>query len=74
MDVPKSLALAMAHERVNDLAALAAMSGVHKSTLSKIKNGHLNPSVEIVEKIANSMGYRLSEFCALSEIVDWIDK
>lgn len=67
MDVPQSLALAMAHKKVKDLVVLSAMSGVHVSTLSKIKNGNLNPSVAIVEKIANSMGYLVSEFSALSE-------
>lgn len=74
MNVSKSLALAMAHKEVNNLASLSTISGVHRSTLSKIKNGSLNPSVEIVEKIANSMGYRVSEFCALSEKIEWMDR
>lgn len=74
MNVPKSLALAMAHRGVNDLAALSTISGVHQSTLSKIKNGKLNPSIEILEKIAHSMSYRVSEFCALSEKIEWIDR
>lgn len=37
------------------LVELAKMSGVGKSTISDIENGKINPSVNTIEKLTNSM-------------------
>ena len=43
------------------LEAVAAVTGVSKSTLNNIKNGKTSPTLANLEKIAKGLGCRISE-------------
>ena len=43
------------------LEAVAAVTGVSKSTLNNIENGKTSPTLANMEKIAKGLGYRISE-------------
>ena len=48
---------AMTQQGVNSMQ-LSKQSGVHYVTISRILNGHLNPSVDICERLAKGVGLR----------------
>jgi len=43
------------------LSELEAVSGIPKSTISKIENGHRNPRIETLYNIAKGLGVELKE-------------
>lgn len=43
------------------LEAVAAVTGVNKSTLNNIENGKTSPTLANLEKIAKGLGCRISE-------------
>ena len=43
------------------LEAVAAVTGVSKSTLNKIENGKTSPTLANLEKIAKGLGCRISD-------------
>ena len=43
------------------LAAVAAVTGVSKSTLNNIENGKTSPTLANLEKIAKGLGCRISD-------------
>lgn len=46
-------------------------SGIDIKYLSNIENGRRNPSIEIIEKIANTLGIKVSDlFRAIEEMED----
>ena len=43
------------------LEAVAAVTGVSKSTLNNIENGKTSPTLANLEKIAKGLGWRISD-------------
>lgn len=43
------------------LEAVAAMTGVSKSTLNNIENGKTSPTLDTLEKIAKGLGCHMNE-------------
>lgn len=66
MNIGKSIKLSLI-ERDLKAQDLAKSVGISKSYLSQISNGHRLPGVDIIQKIASSLGYSVSEFVALGE-------
>jgi len=67
MNLIKSIKVGMALNGIKTQKELAELANIGEMTVSKILSGKMNPSVELVEKIAISMGYLVSEFYALGE-------
>jgi len=67
MNIKKSIKLAMAHKGIPSQLALANISGVDAMTISAAVND--NPtSLSTIKKIADALGYSVSEFVKLGEI------
>ena len=66
-NISKSIMIAMANRGIRTQKDLATLSHVGEMTISNIMSGKSKPSVEIVEKISLSLGYLMSDFCALGE-------
>lgn len=49
------------------MTQLSEDSGIPKSTLSQVKNGKMNPSVNMLIKIADGFGMKVSRFCQCGE-------
>jgi transcriptional regulator with XRE-family HTH domain len=47
------------------LSELEAESGIPKATISRIENGHRNPRIETLKKIAEGIGVELKELFEL---------
>lgn len=66
MNIGKSIKLSLI-ERGLKAQELAESVGMSKSYLSQISNGHRLPGIDVIERIAKSLGYSVSEFVALGE-------
>ena len=66
MNISKSMKIAMAHNEINQ-KVLSEKSGISQVTISKISQNNNNPSLEMVNRLAISMGYSLGDFIKLGE-------
>ncbi len=66
MNISKSMKIAMAHKELNQ-KQLSKESGISQVTISKIAQNNGNPSLEIINKLAQTMEYTLGDFIKLGE-------
>ena len=66
MDIQLSIRIALARSNIR-ACQLAEGANISKGGLSEVMSGKVNPSLKYVEKLANEMGYKVSDFIALGE-------
>ena len=66
MNISKSMKIAMAHRELNQ-KMLAEKSGISQVTISKIAQNNTKPSLELINRLAESMDYKIGDFIKLGE-------
>lgn len=54
-------------------ADMQKITGINKSTLSEIENGHFTGSLDILERYLDSLGYELAIEPKSHKLPDWDD-
>ena len=70
MNVSKSLRLAMAQIGINQ-AELARRSGVSRMSIAGVMKGTSNPTIGLLDKLAEHCGLTLVELLKLGEPIVW---
>lgn len=70
-----SISIGKALHKLRKEAGLTQMqfcmkSGIDLKYLSNIENGRRNPSLEVIERIAGTLGIKISEFFKMMEEMD----
>ena len=66
MNISKSINIARANAEINQ-KDLSLIIGVSQQFLSGLSTGRLSASISMIERLAKSMDYSVSEFIALGE-------
>lgn len=66
MNISKSINIARANAEINQ-KDLSLIIGVSQQFLSGLSTGRLSASITMIERLAKSMDYSVSEFIALGE-------
>lgn len=66
MNLAKSIRVAMAMRGLNQ-GQLAALTGIHQTNLSKMLNGKYGINDETLQKIADAVEMKVSDFVKLGE-------